>query len=112
MRVSATQITPQNYAVAYNFQCTGCDTVARALQFVIQVDDPDQVPDDVRRLIDSMNDQLQSAAHDRNVTDNSQVDGIVNNVIAQFSSLGQSLYDQRDEATQPTNTDQPPSDSP
>ena len=39
---TATTIAPQNIAVAVNYQCSHCSTSARAIQYVIRVDDPTQ----------------------------------------------------------------------
>jgi putative peptide zinc metalloprotease protein len=99
---TATSITPQNLAAAVNYQCSNCVTVARAVQYVVQVDDPTQVPDDVRDLVKQMQDQLQGLSQDRSVTQADQAEAVINSVMAQFSELGQSLYDQRQEETQPT----------
>jgi putative peptide zinc metalloprotease protein len=99
---TASSITPQNYAVAVNYQCNGCVTVARAIQYVLQVDDPTQTPDDVRNLVDQMQDQLQALTHDNSIAQADQAEAVINNVIAQFTELGQSLNDQRQEETQPT----------
>jgi putative peptide zinc metalloprotease protein len=97
----ASSITPQNFASAINYQCTNCVTVARALQYVVQVDDPTQTPDDVQSLVRQMQDELQSLSQDRSVTQAAQAEAVINNVIAQFSELTQNLSDQRQEQTQP-----------
>ena len=55
---TATTVAPQNAAVALNVKCTGCTTVADAYQYVVPVDDPTQVPDNVRDLINQMQQQL------------------------------------------------------
>jgi hypothetical protein len=54
---------PKNTAIAVNVQCSHCTTVARVIQYVVQVDDPNQVPDDARSLINQMQNQLNDAAH-------------------------------------------------
>src|SRR5919198_3308577 len=52
---SASRVTPTNVATAVNIGCTRCDTVARALQYVITVDDPvHDTPPEVRQLIRTM----------------------------------------------------------
>ena len=51
---NATTIAPQNAAVALNLHCTGCFTSARALQYVIQVDDPTEVPERARDLVQTL----------------------------------------------------------
>ncbi len=92
---NAHDVTPQNYAYAINYQCTGCTTVARALQYVIPVDDPNQVPDEVREPQRQMDAELRQAAHDPHETLD-QAEARVNDVINQFQDLANSLYDQRD----------------
>jgi hypothetical protein len=96
---NATSVTPQNYAYAINYQCTGCTTVARALQYVIPVDDPNHVPDEVRELQRRMDDELRRAAHDPHETLD-EAEMRVNTVISQFQDLANSLYDQRDAQSQ------------
>lgn len=94
---TASTITPQNAAVAVNVECSNCYTVARAVQFVVQVDDPTQTPDTVKDLIAQMQRELKDA-QDKDATVE-QTEARVNAVIAQFKDLGQSLYNQRDEKT-------------
>lgn len=96
IRKDASRITPQNAAVALNFACTRCITVARALQYVVQVDDPDEVPEDVQDLIKDMDRELRQIAKDRTQTI-AEADARITAVIAQFRTLAQSLYEQRDE---------------
>lgn len=98
---TATQVTPQNQAIALNYKCTNCVTVARALQYVVPVDDPTQVPENVRQLVDTMDDQLHAIAANDSLTAD-QVEAQINAVIAQFSDLAQSLYDQRSVTDEPT----------
>lgn len=95
---SASVIIPKNAAVAVNVQCSYCTTVARALQFVVQVDDPTQTPDGVRSLINQMQQELIAAANDPGATLD-QTEARVNAVIAQFTGLGWTLLDQRDVKT-------------
>ncbi len=90
-------IIPKNTAVAVNVQCSHCTTVARALQYVIQVDDPTQTPDNVKSLISEMQQELKAAADNDTTVD--QAEARINAVIAQFNDLGQSLLSQRDEKT-------------
>lgn len=54
----ATNIQPQNVALAANVGCTRCVTVARAIQYVIPVDDFDDVPDNVKRLVKRLDQEL------------------------------------------------------
>jgi putative peptide zinc metalloprotease protein len=93
---TATSITPQNAATAVNAGCSRCYTVARALQYVLQVDDPTEVPPDVTRLIQAMDRELTAIQTDRTV-DLNQAEARINAVIAQFAGLAQNLIDRRDE---------------
>jgi len=98
---TASNISPQNTAIALNYQCNNCKTVARALQYVYQVDDPTQVPDNVKDLINSMNKELNAIQSDPSSTF-PDAETRVNNVIAQFQALATSLNDLRDEKTDAT----------
>lgn len=95
---TATTIAPQNAAVALNVHCSHCTTYANAIQYVVQVDDPTQVPENVKDLIGQMQKELNAAAHTNGETAASaqaRIDG----VITQFNELGQSLYRQHAEKT-------------
>jgi hypothetical protein len=105
----ASQITPQNAAIALNYQCNSCHTIARASQYVIQVDDPNQVPDRVRDLVNDMNHELNRLASEHSVNDVTEAEGVLNNVMANFQDLAQSLMDQRDESVDPTTPGASPS---
>jgi putative peptide zinc metalloprotease protein len=96
---TATTIAPQNVAIAVNVQCSHCTTVAKAVQYVIQVDDPTQVPENVRDLVNQMQNQLKAAAQDKDATA-AQTEARVDAVIAQFTQLAQSLSTQRDQKTE------------
>jgi len=95
---TATTVAPQNAAVALNIKCTGCTTVADAYQYVVPVDDPTQTPDNVRDLINQMQQQLNASAHDKDET-TADAEAKINAIITQFMDLGQSLYQQRDQTT-------------
>jgi putative peptide zinc metalloprotease protein len=95
---TATRIVPQNAAVAVNVQCHHCVTIARALQYVIQVDDPNQVPPDVADLLKEMDRTLNDISHTQGITV-TEAESQINAVIAQFSTLAASLDDQRQEDT-------------
>jgi putative peptide zinc metalloprotease protein len=97
----AAVIAPQNVALALNYQCTGCLTVARAIQYVYTVDDPHQVPDNVKALLKEMEQELKAIEKDQNVGA-AEANARINAVIAQFQDLAESLVDQQDEATIPT----------
>ncbi len=95
---TATTVAPQNAAVALNVKCTGCTTVADAYQYVVPVDDPTQVPDNVRDLVNQMQQQLNASAHDKDETV-ADAEAKINAIIMQFMDLGQSLYQQHDQTT-------------
>jgi hypothetical protein len=96
-------------ALALNYKCTSCHTIVRASQYVIQVDDPTQVPDRVRDLVNEMNRQLNQLAGDRSVADAGQAETVLNGVLGQFQDLAQDLMDQRDETLDPTTPGASPS---
>jgi putative peptide zinc metalloprotease protein len=104
---NARQVTPQNTAVAVNYQCTRCVTVAVALQYVISVDDPKEVPKDVDRLIREMDRELREVSKDKNASLEDVVTRI-NAVIDQFRTLAADLDDKRDEETGTTSADATP----
>jgi putative peptide zinc metalloprotease protein len=91
---------PLNKAQAVNMACNSCDTFAWALQYVITVDDPTQVPSDVRDLMQQMDATLRDIKVGNYTV--SQAIARVEAVIAQFKELAGSLNDQRDMATNPT----------
>lgn len=43
----ATNVSPENLAVALNINCTDCETFARAYQIIIPVDDAEEAADDL-----------------------------------------------------------------
>lgn len=100
----APKVAPQNAAVAVNYECTRCYTVARALQYVLPVDDPTQVPPDVSRLIRELDRELKAIQTDRNLQ-LVEAENRISAVVAQFQQLAQSLNEQRDEATEGTSPD-------
>jgi hypothetical protein len=95
---TASVVAPQNAAIVANIKCNGCTTVADAYQYVVPVDDPTQVPDNVKALINQMQQTLQTIAHTPSM---SAADAAtqINNVIAQFVDLAHSLYQQHSQTT-------------
>jgi hypothetical protein len=99
-RAGSPQVTPQNAAVAVNVQCLRCITIARAIQYVIPVDDFGQVPDDARQLVREFDRELREfdRIHSRQDAEPAAVEAELNSILARFRSLGAYLLDARDEA--------------
>lgn len=93
---TATRIAPQNAAIAINQQCTRCVTVARALQYTYQVDDPQQTPQEVSDLLREMDRTLNEISQDKGIS-LSEAESRIDAVLAQFRQLATSLNDQRNE---------------
>jgi putative peptide zinc metalloprotease protein len=98
---TATIVRPENAAVAVNYGCTDCDTIALAIQYDLSVDDPTQVPADVRQLVADMKQEL-AALHGQQDLTAAAAEQQVLAVIGQFQELAASLDTKRDEATDPT----------
>jgi putative peptide zinc metalloprotease protein len=89
----AATIAPQNRARAINYECTRCTTVARALQYVFVVDDPDAVPDNIRRLMREMERELRGIGGEPDITAE-QANARVSAVVADFQDLAEGLQDE------------------
>ena len=107
---NTTHVVPQNHAIARNDQCTRCVTVARALQYVYTVDDPNDVPRNVRDLLNDMEKEIRDVGQDRNIGAGDANDRI-NAVIDQFKELAASLNDQGDQTEDTTSPDIVPAPS-
>jgi hypothetical protein len=92
----ATDIEPGNFAVAINTGCTGCVTVARAIQYVQGVDEPGDVSEDISSTVNALSNELTAIQSDPSVT-LPEAESRLNAVIARFNALGGSLLEQRDE---------------
>lgn len=106
---TARDVQPANVATAVNYQCDHCTTVARALQYVLSVDDPTQVPPEVNQLMAQMHHTLAQIQSDGSIADAEQQ---VNAVIAQYQSLTAYLHDRRDATTAGTSPNATPLASP
>jgi hypothetical protein len=93
---NATSVTPQNLAVAMNVGCTDCRTVGRALQYVISVDEPTEVPSRVRSLVQKMDRELHDVQNEPDITVE-ELEARINAVIDEFKDLAGGLSDLRDE---------------
>jgi hypothetical protein len=98
----ATTISPVNRAIAYNYQCTRCRTFAVAYQYVHQVDNPRETPENVRQLVNEMNHEIRAiSSSDRRITVQEAAERL-DAVITRFNDLNQGLQTQKDETTEPT----------
>ena len=107
----ASRVVPQNAAVAMNVGCSGCTTVAHAIQYVIPVDDPNQLPDRVSQLVRDLDRAQRGIQAESSSLTVEQAEARVNAVITQFQEFGESLRVQRDAATD-TGVDPTPSAEP
>jgi hypothetical protein len=95
------QAAPEKAAVALNDECTGCHTVALALQYMLTVDDPTQVPDEANRLMARMHQELAALQSDPNLT-LGDAEARVLAVVAEFEDLRSNLTQRRDETVETT----------
>jgi hypothetical protein len=95
-RDRATDVQPENYAVAINNRCNGCRTVAHAAQYVQGVDDPREVSSDLSDRVEALSNELTAIQSDPTVT-LPEAESRLNAVIARFNELGGTLREQRDE---------------
>jgi hypothetical protein len=97
----APDIQPQNIALAVNNACTRCVTIARAIQYVIPVDDPSAVPSDVRELLKDMENELRYFAQVKTVSelDANEANARLTRFTEQYAQLHQYLVDLTDKKT-------------
>ena len=97
---AATVVAPENLAVAVNFVCAQCYTVAWAIQFVIPVDDPLEADRDerqARRLFSRMEKELRDVGKKRDF-EVTEAEARIEAVLAEFRAQGAQLIEQRKEA--------------
>ncbi len=104
---NTTSAKPENAAVAVNYQCTRCYTVARAYQYVYSVDDPKQVPDEVTQLIKELDQELNAIHQDKGIS-LADAEARINAVISRFASLAASLKETRAEERSASSPDVTP----
>ena len=92
----ATEVAPQNQAVAVNTRCTGCRTVALAIQYVQPVDDPNEVPEDVADTLNQLEQELNAVQQDPGIS-LADAEARLSSIVQRFGALGGSLGQQRDE---------------
>ena len=109
-------VQPRNEAIAINYQCTGCQTGAIAIQDVIPVADPTQIPENVKQQVSGLNEQLKDfrASFDSGAYPNLLVaiDDLYKQVIGPFEALAGSLDVKRDVETAPSTPGATPLPSP
>jgi hypothetical protein len=84
-------VAPVNRSIALNEQCLRCITVARAIQYVIPVDDPEQIPERVDGLIRELDRELQDIQRDSNGISAREANRRLQVVIDQFNDIGGEL---------------------
>jgi hypothetical protein len=111
-RRGASRIAPQNAAVALNESCTRCVTVARAIQYVIPVDDPRELPRRADALARRMNQEMHyfERVHDVNELDPAKAEARLQSILNEFSDLLQYVQEASDRKDD--NTSATPSPSP
>jgi hypothetical protein len=97
-RRGASMVAPVNRAVAVNEDCTRCVTVARAIQYVIPVDDFREVPREVNELVRRVDREANyfERIKDLDRMDPREAEGRLNQLIADFALLQQYLNDMVD----------------
>ena len=95
-RRGASSVRPENIALASNVGCTRCVTVARAIQYVIPVDDPkSDVPPEIARLVKDMDRELRFLSSvktwDQMTSEDAQAR--IQHVLDQYVDLQQLLRD-------------------
>lgn len=87
---SANEVSPVNMAIAVNYQCSHCLTVALAYQYAIPVGKSGQVSDDVDELIREMQRELKDISHAKGIS-LTEVENRLSDVINRFNELSQYL---------------------
>lgn len=109
----ATNIQPVNIAIASNVGCKHCATIAKAIQYVIPVDDlKADVPDRVKGLVKDIDKELRYFATIKSINELSSKEAAdrLGQVLAQYSDLHQYLREVMTERTQDNEAD-PQADS-
>jgi len=92
----ATDIEPQNYAIAINNDCQHCVTVALAIQYAQAEEHPRDVAGDISDTVSSISDTLAAIQRDPTIS-LADAEASLNVAIARFNELGGALLEQRDE---------------
>lgn len=94
----ASNISPQNAAVAVNIGCLRCQTYAQALQYTFQVDDPTQVPPRIDELMKDMDKEINSLKTQNGVTFD-EAKTRIGAVITDFKDLAANLNERTQQST-------------
>jgi hypothetical protein len=91
----ASNVHPQNVALAANVGCTRCVTVARAIQYAIPVDDFDDVPDNVKRLVHRLDKELRYFESMKSIDELSSDEAAarLQSAVNEFAELNQYMVD-------------------
>jgi hypothetical protein len=91
----AKNVHPLNVALAANTGCTRCVTVARAIQYVIPVDDFDNVPDNVKRLVHRLDQELHYFEKVTSINEltSDEAAARLQNAVNEYSELHQYMVD-------------------
>ena len=109
----ASNVHPQNIAIASNVGCTRCVTVARAIQYVIPVDDLQaDVPDEIKSLVKDIDKELRYFSTIKSINDLSSDEAAarLQRILDQYADLRQYLNDVMTKRTQ--NNEADPQQSP
>ena len=100
-RAGAPVVAPENYAIGVNYGCNRCVALARAVQFVIPVEDPSAMPDDVREAARQLDAELRVLHSEQNFITASQANARISGVVARFTTLASSVYEAQEENVTP-----------
>ena len=104
----ATNIQPENIAIASNVGCTRCVTIAWAVQYVIPVDDlKADVPDEVKSLMQDIDKELRYFSSIKSIDELSSDEAAVRlqRILDQYSDLQGYLHKAMSKRTQDNDAD-------
>jgi hypothetical protein len=104
----ATNIQPENIAIASNVGCTRCVTIALAIQYVIPVDDlKADVPDEVKSLVKDIDKELRYFASIKSINELSSDDAAarLQRILDQYADLQGYLHKAMAKRTQDNEAD-------
>jgi hypothetical protein len=99
----AKNVQPQNIAIASNVGCTRCVTIARAIQYVIPVDDlKEDIPDEVKNLVKDLDKEARYFASIKSIDElsSAEANGRLQRILDQYAELQQYLFDVMTQRTQ------------